>query len=197
MRKKLAPVFLITVLFCSLIISEAVAKDTPEAILSKLPPQIGEFIAEPVNKYDEPEWGASIGYNSLNGTAVTVYIYDMGVAEIADGLSSDIVRQAKHDSMEEIKETVKSGTYANYELNEEKQIQLDIAGGKKLPAFFWSMYYELVMPEYNINLPTYSSAYVTALKNHVLKIRVSRPALDEVNEANIDSLISSLISKII
>jgi len=197
MRQRLMQGFFITVFFCGLIVSEAVAKDAPEEILSKLPAQIGEFIAEPVNKYDESEWGASIGYNSLNGTAVTVYIYDMGVAEIADGLSSDIVRQAKQDAMEEIKETVRSGVYAKYKLNEEKQIQLDIPGGKKLPAFFWSMYYEVVMPEYNMNFPTHSSAYITGIKNHIFKIRVSRPVLDEVNEANIDSLISSLISKII
>ncbi len=194
MRQRLMLVFFMTVFFCGLIISEAVAKDAPEAILSKLPTQFGEFIAEPVNKYDEPAWGASIGYNSLNGTAITVYVYDMGVAEIPDGLSSDTVRQEKHDAMEEIKEMVRSGVYTNYKLNEEKEIQLDIRSGKKLPAFFWSMYYEAVMPEYNMNFPTYSSAYVTVIKNHVLKIRVSRPMMDEANETNIDSLISSLIA---
>ena len=89
-------------------------KESPEAILERLPATLAGLERTEIKDYDEPELGASANYKKP-GLLVTVYLYDLGVEEIGLGVTDVTVRKAFQMAVSDITEAAKQGYYSDVE----------------------------------------------------------------------------------
>lgn len=182
--------FILGILFAAALSSQALAKEAPEKMLQAFPASIGTFEALQVEVYDEPGMGASLGYNDMSGIALTLYLYDLGIEDIKDGIASEVIKTAKGQMMEEIYETSKMGIYTNVKVASEEGIVFELDKGSKLDVLFVALSYDL--PLEGQLLPMLSEAYVTGLKGQICKIRVSWPKDIEAGQRK--EVIKSILS---
>ncbi len=119
MMKKLKfpiKVLLFSMVFPAFLSTQILAKEPPETILKSLPAKIGTFVAENPVSYENKELGASIGYNDSEGTALTLYLYDLGVEKIEEGITSPVVNMAREMAMKDLQTVAGQGYYRNIKL---------------------------------------------------------------------------------
>jgi hypothetical protein len=194
MERMLMKKFILTVMFMAALAATAFAKDPPETILQSLPTQFKSFTAEEPFLYNDKRLGASIGYNDQAGTAITVYLYDLGAGDIETGAGSQIVKMAKEGAIADIKQAEQMGYYSNFNIVSDKQMDFDIGEGKSLQILFVSCTYEFTNELTGIKQQVASSIYLTGLKGYICKIRVSRPAdMDKDREEGIRDILRILL----
>ena len=75
----------------------AYAKESPEEIILHLPSSIHGLGSGAIKSYKEAMLGSSMGYNYQGDDGeicATLYVYDMNIDSIPDGIESDDVRTA-------------------------------------------------------------------------------------------------------
>lgn len=168
------------VLVCCLVaVVSAPAKDVPAVMLTGLPEKAGVFEADgDVQTYDEAGLGASRVYRVPGGTWITLYLYDLDTPQIRAGIEDKTIKDACQQSMRDIKEMERQGHYADVKMAEQSEVMLDLPSGKKLSLL--SVTYSLTFVRTDAegketNIKMFSQLFVTGLRNHIFKIRVSRP----------------------
>jgi hypothetical protein len=163
-------------LICLIAAMSAVAKDVPEVMLAGLPEKVGVFEMDGgVQTYDEPGLGASRVYRVPGGTWITVYLYDLDTPVIRTGIEDKTIKDACQQSMGDIKEMERQGHYADVKMAEESKVTLGLPSEKKLTLFSVTYSLSLVRKEVEEPVKLFSQLLVTGLRNHIFKIRVSRP----------------------
>lgn len=163
-------------LICLIATVCALAKDVPEVMLAGLPEKAGVFEVDGgVQTYDEPGLGASRVYRVPGGTWITVYLYDLDTPLIRTGIDDKTIKDACQQSMGDIKEMERQGHYADVKMAEESKVTLDLPSGKKLSLLSVTYSLSLVRKEAEEPVKLFSQLFVTGLRNHIFKIRVSRP----------------------
>jgi hypothetical protein len=89
-------------------------KESPKTLLERVPTTLAGLERDAIKGYDKPELGASASYKK-QGLLVTVYLYDLGVEDIGDGVSDATVRKAFQLAVSDITEAVKQGYYSDVE----------------------------------------------------------------------------------
>lgn len=67
------------------------------------------FLFQGVREYQSPELGYSLGYVAPNGSQLSIYVYDMGIADIPDGVDSPLLQKELADAEQGI---AVSGNYS-------------------------------------------------------------------------------------
>jgi len=172
----------------------AMAKDTPEQVLKSLPAGIKTFAAEDPHVYEEPGWGASIGYNDLSGVAVTVYLYDLGLNDIGDGIASQVLLDEKKEVIGGIEN---SGYWSDVLVTADDQQAIRLDNGKKVDVLFTQFSLNGTDPATGSPLALRSDLYLTGLNGFICKIRITRPAsTPEAKEKEIASVVKELLSRL-
>ena len=193
-------------IFCLLLAAmpgTASAKDVPAEVLAALPEKAGVFEADGgVQTYDEPGLGASRVYRVPDGTWVTVYLYDLDMPVIGTGVEDKTIKDACQQSMRDIREMERQGHYADVKMAEESKMTLGLPSGKKLTLFSVTYSLSFVRKDAQENETTikmFSQLFVTGLRDHIFKIRVSRPeggkpVSAEETEAALKTLMEAVIA---
>lgn len=185
---------ILIVALAMLIPSQSLAKESPESMLIALPAQIKTFIREEPISYEDKRLGASIGYNSLGLTAITVYLYDQGIQNIEDGIDSAIIRQSKEMAMNDIKEVEKMGIYRNVAIIADGKAEFNLAGLGTLKALFASYSCDVVDQSGGASYRVTSYLYVVGLKGYICKIRVTGPP--DADGAEIKEVLETIFSNL-
>ena len=170
-------ILLLVLLLGAQVFSTAVfAKDAPAEVLAALPATFGTFVADDEGQtYDSPELGASRAYRLPSGTWISVYLYDLGHKTIRKGVEDKVIKDAAAQSKEDILEMERQGHYSDVKMAEDSKVTVDLESGQKLS--FFSVTYSLAIVNKDTSKKTklFSQLLVTGLRDHILKIRVSRP----------------------
>ena len=167
--------FILTGLF----LFPASAKDSPETLLAKLPAEIGAFkLSGNVEVYDEKAMGASLGYDNFDaGTSLTIYLYDLGQTDIADGIDSLVITQAKDEAIKEVEAVASEyGLYKDVKVLTDEKSEIAADGGSAVKILRTCFTYEMVNPDNGESMGWQDSyMYVTGLKGYVCKFRATGP----------------------
>jgi hypothetical protein len=176
------------------------AADFPEESLKALPRKIKSFKADKVHVYEYPSLGASRAYLSydLGYVAATVYIYNWGYDYIENGINSEAVLSAKEESIANIIEYGKDGHYENIQFIKEDTIEVQIQENKQIDILLLKYHYDLIYEqEPRVIESSESILLLTALKNNIIKMRITGPREpDEALKKEIIYFYESIIRKI-
>ena len=160
---------LITVLLF-LFAGTAAAKDNPAHLLKTLPPKINGFVQfDAVKSYNDPAWGASVGYNYNNTVVATVYLYDLGIAEITE----QILAAATSQTQQEIATREKAGAYLDVVKVSEKKgkVAIDMEQYATLRTLVYT--YRVADTGEAEPYTVTSFLYIAAVADHILKFRIT------------------------
>jgi hypothetical protein len=130
--------------------------------------------------------GYSVGYNSVDKVAVTVYVYNRGLARVPDDLSAKEVQRELAGAKAAVLEAKRLGLYK--EVREEESGQSSLGGRKEGPKTLYARFRVQIGDQDNV-----SEIYVMPYRNHFIKLRVTRPATaPESVRASLDRLYAQL-----
>ena len=185
---------ILAIVFITFFPGNAFAKEPLQNLLVSLPAHVKTFTAETPQVYEDEKFGVSIGYNDPAGTSITLYLYDLAVQDIPDGISSEIIRSAKEEAIGELKEVEKSGLYSDVKITVDQEIDFGLDAGKTLKMLFVSFSYNMKDQYSTEVLPIFSDMYLTGFKGYICKIRISRPEIQKEKEDEIKETIKTLLS---
>lgn len=126
--------------------------------------------------------GYSLGYNSKDGTAVTIYVFNRGLAKIADDLNAPEVQEQFTGAKDALKEAKRLGMY---EKVEELESGESFLGDKKVGRKALYARFNLQVKKMDV----VSEIYVLAYHDYFIKLRITRLAdAPEEAEGALDSL---------
>lgn len=134
-------------------------------------PDIKGWTRGDITTFPTAELGYSIGYESREGGRITVYVFDMGEEEIADGVESDKVKAELAEAERQIQAAVDAGYYADLVKIKSETITLGGKDGKVK-----SLYTRYGFTVRGNDLT--SEIYVFGYKNNFIKFRATRPKED-------------------
>ncbi len=135
-------------------------------------PEIKGWTKGDIATYPKAELGYSIGYQSKEGGRLTVYVFDMGEKEIADGVDSDKVKAQLTEAERQIQAAADAGYYDDVKKIKSETITL---GGKDGKVKTLYTVYSFSIRGNDVT----SEIYVFGYKNNFIKFRVTRAKDDE------------------
>lgn len=186
---------LLIAVFIAFTFVNALAKESPEAILRSLPAQIRSYSATDIVSYEDRKFGSSLNYSNPAGVAVTVYLYDLGVEDIADGPDTEVIALSKSMAIADILEQEKMGLYSNVVIIFDGEKSLNLKGGKAIKLVSVVLSYQLNNPYTGEQSSVASDLYLTGLRGFICKVRISRPSgLGKTDEDGIAEMLNGLFS---
>lgn len=149
----------------------AAVKEPPQTILESLPATLAGCSRGEYHAYEETGLGGSVAYRK-SGLLVTVYAYDLGKDEIADGVEDETVRKAFEDANAELLMAKQAGYYTKVERRKD--------GMKKEPPDALVSRYVIIRakgPDSGLEL--FSEIHVFGARGHVIKFRISGNQTEE------------------
>jgi len=170
-------IFLIAVLSVLFYVSVFAEKDPNSKI--EIPDVLGGFKKTKVidNEPKDPGLGTTVHYH-CPGIKATVYIYNMGINTIPDGIESNVVRKAFETAKANIQEVARQGYY---KLSSKLRTSITILDPAENPISALTASFSYQDQRENLT----SFLYVFGRKNHIIKIRFSGEA---ENEAALNSI---------
>jgi hypothetical protein len=149
-------------------------------------PQVnGWHLSEP-RQLPPESGGYSVAYNSDEKIAVTVYVYNRGLAQVPDDLANPVIERELASAKEAIQEVKRKGLYQDAR---EEESKISVLGGRtEGPKTLYARFRIIVDQQ-----ETLSELYVFPFQNHIIKLRVTRPAKEnEQGQASLDRLYGEL-----
>ena len=155
-------------------------------------PEVDGWERGKIRTFEAVELGYSIDYVSETGGKVTIYVYDGGRSEIADGVNNKTVKSEMENAKSEIQKFGEAGYYDDVKKVKDDIITLGGTGGNVKALY--SLFNFKVRGE-----KVDSEIYLFGYNNNFVKIRATRPmgkngaSNDEVNALfkEIDKLFSN------
>jgi len=167
MKKSRMCLLLILIALFTMGISNAHAITKMEQrFLDSFPSSISDWERQSSYNYEKeaPGGGVSISYG-LNDAVATLYIYNMNLKTIPSGISSKVIKGEFSESKAAIITAKLQGYYQDVVKKNEGKAKF---GLDKKMSFLFANYY---ITQNDIDLDSY--LYITAIKNHYFKIRVT------------------------
>jgi hypothetical protein len=165
------------------------AKDTPKTILSQLPRTIEECARDAeIADFSDPRLGQAASYRTP-GMVITVYAFDLGQPQIAEGVTDRVVMQSFTKAKQDIQTVLDRGMYSSAKLQNDGTKTHD-GGVETLVAR-----YDVVRaqgPDAGVKM--FSEIHVFGAREHVIKIRVSG---ESAKEAELGKVLATFIPKLI
>ncbi len=183
------------VLLFVLSLHEAISGDSPLKMLEALPAKVGVFSARAASGFDDPRLGAARGYNSADGTTITIYIYDLGVKTIAHGITDETVRKAFHQAKADIAALEKRGTYRDVKMGQDLEFEIETGPGRTIKFLGVTYTFTIVDPDSRTTQRVASKLMITGLRKQRCKIRVTRPPSSDADGQDSSTVVlTSLIT---
>ena len=139
-----------------------------------------------IRPYPEKAAGYSVAYNSDDGITVTVYVYDRGLKEIPNDLTSAVVKEQFKGAKDAIYEAMKLKYYESV-----KELKSDegTLGKKDRAPKTLTASFELGTKQGLV----LSDIHVTVYENHFIKLRCTRPKDSaEKTQKSLDTLLDEM-----
>lgn len=167
-------------LFLALVLPfQGMAKESPETILKALPETLGHCARGEASDYGDPRLGWSIAYNDKKGVVITVYVYDQGVSEIADGIGDRIITDSFAAARQEIHTAMRKGMYSDVQPRDDGKATIE---GMEI---LFARYFLVFAKGQVAGLKAVSALYMFGARNQIIKIRATAPASDEAHAAKV------------
>jgi hypothetical protein len=138
-----------------------------------------------VETFPKVELGYSVAYNAP-GFAGTVYVYNLGLKKIPDGVKSDEVKGELKRAVDDLDRAKQAGLYKSVkEVGKEEAVPL--GKGKDAPSALRRQFE--VERKDGVKL---SEVYVTGYKDHFVKIRITHDPDDKKAADKIAALLEAL-----
>lgn len=162
------------------------AKDAPEAILKQLPQTIAGCERDEIEDYGDPRLGCSIPYR-MAGLAITVYVYDQGRPQIADGITDPFITQSFEMAKKEILRALQKGSYSDVQSRSE---------GKAMYGNLETLcarYYLTRAQGPDAGVKLFSEIHIFGARDHLIKLRVSG---ESTREAELGKVVEQFIPEL-
>jgi len=149
-------------------------------------PQVKGWVHSKPRPLPAGSGGYSVGYDSDDRTAVTVYVYNRGLASIPNNLAAKEMQKEFATAKEAVREAKRLGIYENLQEQESGEAVL---GGRKpgLKALYARFLLRIEKQD------TVSEIYLLPHRNHFIKLRVTRPEKEiEKTQGSLDRLYAEL-----
>lgn len=175
-------------LFCCLLLT-AVSVSAQKNGDKNLPltfPEVDGWEKGDVRTYPVPELGYSIAYQSEEGGAVTVYVYNGGNKKIADGVDDMLVKKQIEQAGGDIETVGEKGVYQKVKKIKDDTVTLGGANGK-VKALYKLYTFEIRGDEVE------SEIYLFGHQNNFIKIRATRlKSVDGAENADVKNLLAEI-----
>jgi hypothetical protein len=167
------------------------AKDAPDVILKSLPEEIAGCKRGELHDYGDARLGQSVDYQ-VPGLLMTVYVYDQGRAEIAEGLKDPVVQRSFEMAKGDIDVAVEKGYYADVQLLSDGKAFHE-GGVETLCAR-----YRLTRLKGNdAGKRFFSEIHILGARDHIIKLRVTGSLEDEAKFGKVlEKLVPAVIKAI-
>jgi hypothetical protein len=154
-------------------------------------PDVKGLTRDKPQTYPKAELGYSVGYKAPGFTA-TVYVYNMGLAKIPDGIKSDEVKDELKRAAGDIDRAVQAGLYKSAkEVGKEETVTM--GKGKGAPELLRRRFeLEIKDTVRNTESVRQSEVYVTGYKNHFVKVRITHEPDDKTAPDKTAALLAGL-----
>lgn len=139
-----------------------------------------------IQKYPTEELGFSVNYESPKGGRVTIYVYNGGKKNIADGADDKLIKDELNGAKNEIRKVAELGYYENLKELKNETVTLGGAAGKIKSLH---TLYNFSAGEQNLT----SEIYIFGHQKRFIKIRATRPR--DKNETG-DKMTAELLEEI-
>lgn len=165
----------------------APAEDDPKLPAVKVDlPEVDGLTRTKPRTFPDPRLGYSVAYQAP-GVAVSVYVYDKGVAGIPAGAGGEVIRKEARQAADDIRTAQKQGGYKSVkEVGKEEVVRL--GKGKDAPEAVRRRF-EVVRAEGD---ETRSDVYVTGYKGHFVKVRVTYDPTAEGAEQKVAAALAAV-----
>ncbi len=185
----------------------ALAKEPPQKFLNSLPleikassdrPEMETFMAKGRNTYADPKLGAGsyVSYINFSGSSIVVSLYEFGVEDIPDGISSELIRRAKEKAIAGEKKEETQGYYSDVKVITDKEMDLSLDTGKTLKVLFVSISENLKIKDSQKITPEFSDFYLCGLKGYICEINASWKAAEKEEEQAVKKAVKILLSNL-
>ena len=177
------------------------AKETPTEILRMLPTEIGGFESGTVRTYDKPMLGASLGYDYQDDdgeVCATLYVWDMGIAQIPDGIDSDQIRTAYRYAKIDIDYYERKGYYSDVVLLEEGIHETGTTGNAaalSLRAKY--RYTRNISDDSGCGNDVTSYIYLFGARDHFIKVRATVSVQQAGAEGRIEKFVDDIAGRLL
>lgn len=185
---------LVALLSCLTISSAAYAKEKPEDILLGLPSAIHGFESLEIKSYEQAMLGSSLGYNYRGEDGeicATLYVYDMGLPQIPDGIESDEVRTAYKFSKRDIDYYEEKGVYEDVALSSEGSHTTKVS--EDVDFLSLRAEYQYLNNKETCGKYVTSYIYLSGARNHFVKVRATVKQMTPNSLSRIESLVDYII----
>ena len=168
------------------------AQNAEQTLLSGLPAQYTGFQAQPVVDYGKPALGYSRSYkDAKQQSTITVYLFNMGKARIAGGMSDPAVLEAYRNAQLAIEDAARMGIYSQLQLLKKYTVTTNRSSHSGKNLTFSAASYRYQMP--NRQEPVYSRVYVSGVHNLIFKMRITQAENGSYSEAQIQEFLTMVI----
>jgi hypothetical protein len=171
--------FFYSLLLALLLPFQAVAKDSPEALLKQLPETLGDCQRGELQNYGDPRLGWSIAYNDRHGMVITVYAYDQGAAKIADGISDRIITDSFASARRDIHVAMTKSMYSDVQPFDDGKATIE---GMDI---LFARYHLTFAKGEVAGKKAVSALYIFGAHDEIIKIRATAPADDEPHASKV------------
>lgn len=158
-------------LFCLFSIAVSAQKDTGKKSAISFP-EIEGWEKGNITTYPIAELGYSLAYQSEEGGAVTIYVYNGGKKKIADGIDDKAVKAEIKQAGSDIEAFGEQGYYDNVKKIKDDTVTLGGTNGKTKALY--SLYTFRVRGQ-----DVESEIYLFGHQNNFIKIRATRPKSED------------------
>lgn len=134
--------------------------------------EIPDFQRSKLHTYSHPSLGVSVDYHSKAGLKATIYIYNLGIEKIPEGIESKAVKDQMKKATQDVFAAQKQGHYESVLQLSSGTLELGTSSEKKNKTFSAMKMVFLLRREKD---PKVSEIYLLGYKNHFVKVRSTYP----------------------
>ncbi len=164
------------------------AQNNEQTLLSGLPAQYDGHQAQPVVYYGKPALGYSRSYKNAGQSVITVYLFNRGKAQIADGTNDPAVLEAFRDAQLAIEDAARMGVYSHLKPLKKYTVIANRSSNSDKNLTFSAAGYRYQIPDRQEQL--YSRVYVSGVHNLIFKVRITQSENGAYSEAQIQDFLS-------
>ena len=105
---------------------------------SLLPKKVGELHHQETTIFDDPNLGVQIRYASPLGIKADVYLYNLGMSDIPDDITSSLVMEFFQGACGDVMAMAERGVLLDFEVRASQY--LDILDAASLPIYMWAAF---------------------------------------------------------
>lgn len=142
---------------------------------SRVPKKVGTLHYQEATIFDDPRMGAQLRYGSRDGTKADIYLYDLGLKDIPNNITSPRVTEFFQGSCGDVMAMAERGILLDLEVKASQY--LHIPDNAPIPMYLWAAFYyrQAPGPRTDYEGMRYSHLALRTDKGYINKVRYTYP----------------------